>query len=663
MINTAAADRRAQTLKVDNASITWLESGMPYSQDFNDTYHSSAGAREESRYLFIEGNELEARWAQSQALGFTIAELGFGCALNFLQTLACWRQSKRKPRKLHYIAFEKHPLRTEDLARALALWPDLAPHADQLLTQYPEHSVGCHRLFFDDVCLDLHYGDACERLQALDFSQCAGVDAWYLDGFSPALNPELWDDSIATALRALSAPGATATSYSVAGSVRRALTQSGFSVSKRAGFAHKRHSLFACLGAAESTRSAETLGLPAKARVLVIGAGLAGCTTAASFLKRGFSVQLLDAAEEPLSAASGISQLALRPRIFQLASPQAAFFLQAFSNAQRLWRRCADSWHASGVLQFAQAMNKKSEQSADRLLEIYDERVAAWLSADAASEAAGIHLKEAALYFPEGGWVDTKALASEILAPWLKGDTLTITNNTEINQLSRNDSGQWEARSVDKCFTADYVVLCNSQAASSLLERSHLPGQLRIQNTRGQTSVVAPTKTSAGVSAVVCGPRSLFPALSGSQTIAASYSRDEVTAEAQLSAQEENLAGANTLFDTPQFTQELYSESAMRSAGEDFLPIIGPAPDVEQIESDFARLRRNAQANPDKAISSHRGLYLNIGHGSNGLASTPLSAEFIASLACGEPSPLSRAERECLEPARFILRAMKKQRN
>jgi tRNA 5-methylaminomethyl-2-thiouridine biosynthesis bifunctional protein len=93
---------------------------------------------------------------------------------------------------------------------------------------------------------------------------------------------------------------------------------------------------------------------------------------------------------------------------------------------------------------------------------------------------------------------------------------------------------------------------------------------------------------------------------------------------------------------------------------------VGPAPDVDNIEEDFALLRRNARAASDqtsgKPIASHRGLYLNIGHGSNGLASTPLCAEFLASLAAGEPSPLSRRERDILEPARFILRAMKKQR-
>jgi tRNA 5-methylaminomethyl-2-thiouridine biosynthesis bifunctional protein len=93
MTSTTAQPERSKTLRVENARISWLDSGLPYSLDFEDTYHSSAGAREESRTLFIDGNNLQSRWRDADKPLFTIAELGFGCALNFLQTLACWRQS------------------------------------------------------------------------------------------------------------------------------------------------------------------------------------------------------------------------------------------------------------------------------------------------------------------------------------------------------------------------------------------------------------------------------------------------------------------------------------------------------------------------------------------------------------------------------------------
>ena len=668
MTSTTAQPERSKTLRVENARISWLDSGLPYSLDFDDTYHSSAGAREESRTLFIEGNELQSRWRDADKPLFTIAELGFGCALNFLQTLVCWRQSDEKPAKLHYIAFEKHPLRTSNLTRVLALWPELAPLAEQLLAQYPEHGAGCHRLFFgNDVCLDLHYGDALESLQSLDIAESPGVNAWYLDGFSPALNPKLWDEPIALVMRRLSAPGATATSYSVAGQVRRALSQHGFSVSKREGFARKRHSLFASLDSKEDAQQEKTSPPSSKnARVLIIGAGLAGCTTAAAFLRRGYRVQLLDAGKAPLSGASGIAQLALRPRLFQSAEPQASFFLQAFTSAQRLWQLCTDSWHPSGVLQFAGAMNKKSETSSERIRKIYDSRSVQYLSRKDASELSGLPAREPAYYFPSGGWIASEKLADELLAPWQDDESLEVHINTRISQLSLTTLGAWTASADDKLFTADCVVICNSHAAASLLNESCLPAKLRLQNSRGQTSIVDPTPASERLSAVVCAERSLFPPLRGCQTIAASYGQGEHTAEAQANASEANLTGANSLFDTPQFTQERRSQSATRSAGEDFLPLVGPAPDVDNIEEDFALLRRNARAASDqtsgKPIASHRGLYLNIGHGSNGLASTPLCAEFLASLAAGEPSPLSRREREILEPARFILRAMKKQR-
>lgn len=676
MTSTAAQPERAESLRVENARISWLDSGLPYSLDFEDTYHSCAGAREESRTLFIEGNNLQSRWREASGGLFIIAELGFGCALNFLQTLACWRQSANKPAKLHYIAFEKYPLRTLDLARVLAQWPDLAPFAEPLLAQYPEHGAGCHRLYLaDDVCLDLHYGDALESLQALELAASPGVNAWYLDGFSPALNPALWDEPIASSMRQLSAPGATVTSYSVAGQIRRALSQYGFTVSKREGFARKRHSLFATLDA-DNTRQAETAPLPAHGRVLIVGAGLAGCTTAAAFLRRGHSVQLLDAGQSLLSGASGISQLALRPRLFQNAQPQAAFFLNAFTTAQRLWQSCRKSWHPSGVLQFAGAMNKKSGASSKKITEIYDERSVRHLSADQASELSGLPQREPAYYFPNGGWLATQRLADELLAPWRDG-SLQIHTHTEVTQLSQNARGAWEVNAGEKVFVADCVVLCNSHAAASLFDTCGLPAKLQLQSSLGQTSLVDPTPHSVDLATVICAERTLFPVLGGVQTIAASYSQQEPMAQRKPSAQERpsasdeadacaaNLAGANSLFDTPQFIQERGRERATRSAGEDFLPLVGPAPDVEKIESDLALLRRNARAmlgGIDHPLPKHRGLYLNLGHGSNGLASTPLCAEFLASLASGEPLPLSRGERAIVEPARFVLRAMKKQR-
>jgi tRNA 5-methylaminomethyl-2-thiouridine biosynthesis bifunctional protein len=125
--NTPAGETSKQpaTLIVANAQLSWLDTGLPYSLDFDDTYHSSEGAQAESRYLFLDGNRITQRWHEAYESAkrvvdcFTVAELGFGCGLNFLETLQRWTQAHSKPHRLHYVAFEKHPLTHADLTSGI----------------------------------------------------------------------------------------------------------------------------------------------------------------------------------------------------------------------------------------------------------------------------------------------------------------------------------------------------------------------------------------------------------------------------------------------------------------------------------------------------------------------------------------------------------------
>jgi len=722
---TGETSKQAATLIVANAQLSWLDTGLPYSLDFDDTYHSSEGAQAESRYLFLDGNRITQRWHEAYESAkrvvdcFTVAELGFGCGLNFLETLQRWTQAQSKPHRLHYVAFEKHPLTHADLTRALEQWPDLAAYSAQLLRQYPEHSAGCHRLYFgNDVTLDLHYGDALQRISAMSRSQETTIDAWYLDGFSPALNPSLWDLEIARAMALHSKEGTTATSYSVAGSARRALIEAGFSVTKRAGFGKKRHSLSAVFEKPASNSpalSGANTPVPSRANdvenrpnlsataqpkngtsqtgaarggydVLVIGAGLAGCSTAVALGRRGLTVKLIDSAPQPMSGASGIPQLALRPRLFRSAESGASFFLNAYSTARRFYahldalgQAAITAWHPSGVVQLSGALNKKQSLTPELVSALYDPRIVRPVNADAASALAGLEVTEGGWYFEGAGWLDPHTLAQNLLAfekrivPQFDSEIISIS--AEAADAATGKPRHWIATDArGNRYQAATVVLCNSHAIDSLAPDLGL----RLNTARGQASLIKAETDSAALRCVVSGERSLFPAHNGTQLIAASYrtgSESLATRERIALDDDQNLAGIAAVFTKPlsrmqdgaaaaavtQAPNEEQSLVAMRSAGEDFLPVVGRAPAVEAVVADLAALRRNAKAEIPTETAYQEGLFVNIGHGSNGVATCPLSAEYLASLICREPLPLDAAEAELISPARFIVRDIKKQ--
>ncbi|MBS1229985.1 MAG: bifunctional tRNA (5-methylaminomethyl-2-thiouridine)(34)-methyltransferase MnmD/FAD-dependent [Proteobacteria bacterium] len=234
-------------MPLEPARLTLAADGTPFSPGYGDVYHSAAGAHAQANHVFLAGNCLPDRWAHRAQ--FVIVETGFGLGLNFLATWLAWRDDPLRCQVLHFVSLEKHPLAAADLARTHAAWPELALLADELCRHWPALEEGAHELEFDAgrVRLTLHLGDAVTTLPTLD----SRADAFYLDGFSPAKNPELWSPALCQSLARLAQPGATLATWSVAGSVRRALAAAGFAVAKRPGFAGKRQMLVGRFGAAD----------------------------------------------------------------------------------------------------------------------------------------------------------------------------------------------------------------------------------------------------------------------------------------------------------------------------------------------------------------------------------------------------------------------------
>jgi len=290
---------------IDHAQLQWDEDGQPVSSTFGDVYFSRANGLEETRHVFLQHNQLSDRWQQLKAGDhFTIAETGFGSGLNFLASWQLWLSTAPADAQLHFISVEKFPLTKTDLQRALALWPELSEFTAPLIEAYPVFvGAGFHRLSFMEgrIKLTLIINDA-----ALGFTQllatthpvfatqCAKIDAWFLDGFAPSKNPQMWSDELFTRIRQLSHTGTTAATFSAAAIVKQGLKLAGFSIQKVPGFGRKREMVKASMEQAPITDHQDSLKprsyslhpvpwtidaaatLPAEKQALIIGGGLAG---------------------------------------------------------------------------------------------------------------------------------------------------------------------------------------------------------------------------------------------------------------------------------------------------------------------------------------------------------------------------------------------------
>ncbi|MEX0963354.1 MAG: bifunctional tRNA (5-methylaminomethyl-2-thiouridine)(34)-methyltransferase MnmD/FAD-dependent 5-carboxymethylaminomethyl-2-thiouridine(34) oxidoreductase MnmC [Pseudohongiellaceae bacterium] len=659
-------------MKIKNAEISWLESGLPYSTEFQDIYYSKDNALAESQQVFVQANKLEQRWTDAaQDETFRIGELGFGAGLNFLQTCKLWQASEQRPPLLHYIAFEKHPLRRADLRRVLQCWPTLSEPSQLLLEQYIDHSEGCHRIrLASGITLDLYFGDAQEQLRRRMQESCPSIQCWFLDGFSPARNGQLWQESLMQLVAAASDQTTTLSSYSVAGHVRSAIDSAGFDVFKRDGFGRKRHSLFASRrtpiekqAAADASAPTPWFILPTAQKlgrsVAIIGAGLAGCSTAYSLAQRGYKVTVFEAADSLAAGASGIARLALRCRLFNAPSAEAEFYLQAYNFAlrqiQQLEKAGSPDWEATGLLQLHKAMNKRKPLQQDILQGLYSQSVVRLLDCNAASQQAGLALSDAAWYFAGGGAMNPVSLCEHYLAH----PNIHCVRTTTITALQRTD-GRWQLKTNDAdVATADSVVIANSYSAAKLSQCTELP----LQISRGQTTEIASNAGSESLCSVVSGERTVFPAKAGRHLLAASYAECD---ELQVSADDrmENLRLARETFSDKETIglEALTDRVALRCNSPDRFPLVGMVPDVSQMRANYAELTRNAKARFTTSGHYHPGLYINVAHGSNGLASCPLSAELLASLIAGENLPCSRDIVSRLNPSRFLIRDLKQQK-
>ena len=600
------------------ATPAFTAEGTPYSPAFDDIYHSSEGGAAQARHVFLGGNDLPARWRGRER--FTILETGFGLGLNFLATWHAWKEDPQRPAKLHYVSIEKHPFAAADLAQLHAHYPEFGALSEQLRAAWPLLVPGMHRLELDggSVVLTVLFDDVERALPELRLA----ADALFLDGFSPAKNPDMWSSRTMKGLPKLAAAGATFATYTAASSVRDAVAAAGFAVEKRAGFAKKRDMLCGRLahgGAAP---------VPAVRRAIVIGAGVAGSAVCERLAARGWEVALIERHDEPAAEASGNHAGAFHPLVTRDDSHIARLSRASFLYALRHWETLTGvAWARCGVLQMPRTDEEDASQQAALTSLGFPPGYAQYVSGAQASRMAGTQLAAGGIWFPEGGWVRPASLVRALLAKANVSEYFGV----EACALEQAGSG-WVVRDAGGKAIAEapFVVLANARDATRLAPVANL----ELRSVRGQVTYLPATKVPAARSVLLRG--GLFiPPVDGLAMAGATFDIDDEDAQVRTDSHAGNLdrlarilPGADPGIDPA----KLDGRVAFRAVAPDRMPVVGAIPGLPGVHGAFA-------------------------YASRGILWCSLMAELLASRLEGDPLPIEARLADAVAPERFRLRA------
>ena len=643
------------------AHLEWDEQGQPLSSHFADVYFSNENALAETRYVFLANNQLPERFAAlTTDQQLVIGETGFGTGLNFLCAWQLFEQQAVTGARLHFISVEKYPLNKADLLRALALWPELAPYAEQLLAQYVALHPGFQRLVFADgrIILTLLIGDALELLGQLD----ARVDAWFLDGFAPAKNPDMWTPELFVELARRSHPSTTLGTFTSTGYVRRRLNEAGFKMKRVPGLGKKWEVLKGAFIGSAAAPEKPWFARPAQPRgersALVIGAGLAGCATAASLAQRGWQVTLLERHPAIAQEASGNPQGVLYLKLSAHHTTLSRLIVSGYGHTRRLLERLDkhQDWDNCGVLQLA--FDDKEAQRQAQLATAFPTDLLTSLDKKSAEEKAGITLPAGGLFYPEAGWVHPPALC-ELLS---QQPTIQLQLHQQALEL-RRDCERWQAWNGEQLLAgASVVVLASAAEIKGFSQAAHLP----LKRIRGQISRLPATPESRTLSTVVCAEGYVAPARLDEHTLGASFAfnSDDLTPNSADHASNLQLLEeisptlASQLNAAELDPEQLQGRAAFRCTSPDYLPIVGPLADATAFADAYVVLGKDARQVPETPCPWLDGLYINSGHGSRGLITAPLSGELIAAWLNDEPLPVPADVAQGCHPNRFALRAL-----
>ncbi len=567
--------------------------------------------------------------------------------------------------RLHFISVEKYPLTQADLRKALAAWPELAPLSQDLIDQWPLPVSGCHRLLFADgrIRLDLWFGDIKEMLPQVPHPATGLVDAWYLDGFSPAKNPEMWTQDLFDDLARLARPDATLSTFTCAGFVRRGLIAAGFAMKKVKGHGSKREMLAGVReGKVPQQSIAPWYARPAgrEGEVLIIGGGIASAMTALSLVERGRHVTLLCEDGEPASGASGNRQGALYPLLNGEHDALSRFYSLAFGFARNrllaLAKHHPVAFSLCGVTQLGY-----DDKSAAKLAKMsqgpFPPELMHPLSAVEVEQVVGLPCDADGVSYPLGGWLCPADLTRTAIREAQASGRLEVVFNAAVTRIAEEADG-WHLESRDgRQWRAPNLVVAAGHQLPALLPFAELP----LYPVRGQVSHVPTTAGLSELKTVLCYDGYLTPAHNGAHCIGASYGRNQTDLAYRTDEQEQNRARLQACLPDQTWPAEVdvsgnQARVGVRCASRDHLPVAGPVARLAALADHDV----NAPADQQSALPLHAGLYVLGALGSRGLCSAPLCGELVASEICGDPLPLAADLLEALHPARYWVRRLRR---
>ncbi|MCW8108316.1 bifunctional tRNA (5-methylaminomethyl-2-thiouridine)(34)-methyltransferase MnmD/FAD-dependent 5-carboxymethylaminomethyl-2-thiouridine(34) oxidoreductase MnmC [Alteromonas ponticola] len=652
-------------MKSTYASVHFNQIGTPVADNFDDVYFSNDSGMEETQYVFLAGNNLHERWQNWRQPTFVIAETGFGTGLNLLVVMTAFREfRKANPdhplTRLYFITTEKFPLSQQDMAHALSRFTALTEAANTLQAQYPFGLNGCHRLLFDNFAttVDLWLSDVHDAMSDWQVPEHGLVDAWFLDGFAPSKNPQMWTDELFINMARCSRQHATCATFTAAGLVKRGLQAAGFTVSKRKGFGRKREMITAVFTSPKTNGNSPTKTRPTS--VTIIGGGIAAASLAYSLSQKGISTALY-CAHEPADGASGNPQGGLYPQLH--AQPSIASQLQAhaFLFARRFYQHVSDlaefKHDFCGVLQLG--FNESVRQRQQRLLEngIWPQQLIRPVDELEAEHIAGIPLPYSGLHIPLGGWINPPSLIDSLLNLAQNTGHLTVHRHHRLVHLKEHEGQTQLGFDNGHAIEAQCVVLATGHELADFEQCADLP----LRAVRGQVEAVATQAPLNQLKTVLCHKGYLTPAFKNRHALGSTYVKRDTATDVRLAESQQNLALHQQALKNTKWINTLCHDGSARAAIRlgvpDHQPLCGPLPEVNKYHQWYQSLRKYSDDVPETV--AQRNIYVLSALGSRGLTTAPLLAESLACQLCHQPSPLGRTLAKAVNPNRFLLKELK----
>jgi len=663
-----------------------FDNGSPYSTLFNDIYFDNHNGSEQSELIFIQGNNIEHRIAKAKEI-FNIFETGFGTGLNFLLTLSAYKKAYNKNKntaQVNFTSVEKYPLSKEQLTQSLALFPELNELAQQLIKQYPD-SISSNNLpsqfqatFFNNkVTLTVVFNDAALALTEIKLKKSEMADAWFLDGFSPAKNPDMWSKCLFLQIARLSKEQATLTTFTVAGFIKRQLRDIGFRV-KKLSILNKKKEIYYAEFQNNPTSNKGYQYRPSITKpqhVSIIGGGIASACAAYALTKQGIKVNLYCQESDVAQGASSNAIGALYPLLHQRLDDISHFYQQAFWRAKELYNELDSAgfhfdhnWCGLLEVSYSESLEKRQQMFTD--IATWPTNLVHGIDQQQASLISGVNVAYGGLFMPNAGWVSPVDLVKQLFNAAIKTRRLKIHTNTKITAIKQIESKNkktvqpgteepcWNLQSENAQFEANVLVICGGADAIEL----NLINQLPLTSTRGQVTSMKSNERIAGLSTVICHKGYLTPKNNNVHCIGATFEKNNTNTIADRASDEYNLKSfAKCLpklsdlirWDTKDIQE---SKARLRCMTPDHMPLVGAMPDIDEHVRAYPHLAKDKNWKYTKKAPVIKNLYVMTGFGARGLCSAPLAADILMADLCGTPYPVDNKMLYNLSPNRFIIR-------